>query len=144
MGVVLSWLVLSLVVGAIRSARGGSFWKLFFLSLLLSPVVGLICALAVPVSAKAAEAKQMATGDLRKCPQCAELVKREAKICRFCHSTLEPLPAESNAGGDNLSAAKNLAASGHSAAEISKELQKWRGLTSTEADALAKSAVDPS
>jgi hypothetical protein len=86
----------------------------------------------------------MATGDLRKCPQCAELVKREAKICRFCHSALEPLQAESDAteaGGDNLSAAKNLAAGGHSAAEISKELQKWRGLTSTEADALAKSAV---
>jgi len=33
----------------------------------------------------------------RKCPQCGELVRREAKICRFCRfefSSLEPLPIE--------------------------------------------------
>ena len=41
----------------------------------------------------------------------------------------------------SLSAARNLAASGHSAAQISKELQKWRGLAPEEADALAQRVV---
>lgn len=86
----LGWIVLAIVVGVIRSARGGSFFGLFFLSLLLSPIIGLILALAIPVSTKDAEARAMESGDLRKCPQCAELVKREAKICRFCRAELTP------------------------------------------------------
>ena len=41
----------------------------------------------------------------------------------------------------SLSAARNLAASGHNAAEISKELQKWRGLSVVESDDLARRAL---
>lgn len=58
-----------------------------------------------------------------------------------------PIPAADEAK-ESPSADKNLAASGHSApelsgelqrsaAELSKELQKWRGLSQIEADALA-------
>lgn len=36
-------------------------------------------------------------------------------------------------------AAENLAASGHNVAQISKELQRWRGLSASEADSLARS-----
>ena len=27
----------------------------------------------------------------RKCPKCAEFVRSEATVCRFCHSDLEPV-----------------------------------------------------
>lgn len=39
------WIVFSLVVGAIGSSRNIGFWGAFLLSLLLSPVIGLIIAL---------------------------------------------------------------------------------------------------
>ncbi len=41
----------------------------------------------------------------------------------------------------SLAAARNLAASGHNAAEISKELQKWRGLSPEESAELARRAL---
>ena len=41
-------------------------------------------------------------------------------------------------------AAANLAASGHNAAQISKELQKWRGLSAQDADSIAASTLNKS
>jgi hypothetical protein len=53
-----------------------------------------------------------------------------------------PAPIEQSTSGEaSLSAAKNLAASGHNATEISKELQKWRGLSPEESDELARRAL---
>ena len=37
-------------------------------------------------AASAATAAKRAEGDLRKCPMCAELIRREALKCRFCGS----------------------------------------------------------
>ena len=33
--------------------------------------------------------KKIAERNLKKCPQCAELIKREAKICCFCNAKLD-------------------------------------------------------
>ena len=55
----------------------------------------------------------------------------------------QPAVAEDSAEG-NQRAAENLAASGNTAAQISRELQKWRGLSAGEADALAKSVTSRS
>lgn len=30
------------------------------------------------------EAQMLASGDYQKCPHCAEIIKKEARICRFC------------------------------------------------------------
>ena len=45
MGIFFGWIIFSLVVGAIGSNRKIGFWGAFFLSLILSPVIGLIIAL---------------------------------------------------------------------------------------------------
>lgn len=45
MGIVLGWIIFSIIVGAIGSGRNIGFAGAFFLSLLLSPVIGLIITL---------------------------------------------------------------------------------------------------
>lgn len=32
--------------------------------------------------------KQIAEQNTKKCPQCAEVIQRDAKMCRFCHAQL--------------------------------------------------------
>lgn len=45
MGIFFGWIIFSFVVGFIGSGRKIGFWGAFFLSLLLSPLIGLIIAL---------------------------------------------------------------------------------------------------
>jgi phosphate/sulfate permease len=45
MGIFFSWIIFSFVVGFVGSGRKIGFWGAFFLSLLLSPLIGLIIAL---------------------------------------------------------------------------------------------------
>lgn len=45
MGIFFGWIIFSFVVGFVGSGRKIGFWGAFFLSLLLSPLIGLIIAL---------------------------------------------------------------------------------------------------
>jgi hypothetical protein len=44
------------------------------------------------------EAEQAAKNS-KKCPMCAEMVKAEARICRFCGHSFDGQPAQDQAGG---------------------------------------------
>lgn len=93
MELVLIWVTLSVVVGVFSSSKGHSFFGGFVFSLLLSPVIaGLIVAIRKPNVAQQ-EAAALSEGDVRKCPFCAELVKREAVKCKHCGSQISPEPA---------------------------------------------------
>ena len=69
--------VLGVIVGAIAQAYGRSFVDWFSYGFLVFPVA-LIHVLIAGRS----------TAMLTKCPHCAELVKSEAKVCRYCHREL--------------------------------------------------------
>ncbi|HHX8279128.1 hypothetical protein L3X65_22460 [Vibrio diabolicus] len=85
---VIIWLGLSIGVGAFAASKGRSGIGFFILSLLLSPLIGLIVALVVsPVTAKV-EAAAIESGEHKKCPKCAELVKSEAIVCKHCQADL--------------------------------------------------------
>jgi hypothetical protein len=89
--IVLGWLVFAIVAGVIAAGRGRSGVGYFLLSIVLSPLVGILLAVALP-DLKQAKAREADLADSRECPHCAELIKRAATVCRYCGRDLAPLP----------------------------------------------------
>ena len=81
---IIVWLGLSIVAGVIAANKGRSGFGFFLLALALSPLVGIIAAAA----AKTNEQAQVESGEGRKCPFCAEIVKIEAVVCKHCGKDL--------------------------------------------------------
>ena len=84
------WILFSIFVGIAASGRGRSGFGYFLLSLLLSPIIGLIIVLVAGPNRQKIAAQAEASGELKKCPACAEHIKREAVKCRYCGTDLSP------------------------------------------------------
>lgn len=91
MDIFLAWIAFSVLAGIIGHSKGRSGLGLFFVSLVLSPIIGLIAAIAMPalgdprpVSGLQPDAERV------KCPHCAEQILREAKVCKHCGRDVEP------------------------------------------------------
>ena len=87
------WLLLGVAGGMIMSNKGRSGCGGFALGFLLGPV-GLVIALVMATDHKELEKKALQEGDMRKCPACAELIRIEARKCRFCGSEVSSVSAE--------------------------------------------------
>ncbi len=77
-------LVLVVSIAFYAERKGRSFWLIFFVGLILSPLVSLIVALLMP----AGEKEALSSGKVKKCPYCTELVKIGAAECKYCGKTL--------------------------------------------------------
>jgi len=83
--------LLALLVAYVASEKGRSSSGFFFLSFFFSFFVGILVVLAIP-RVEARSIAEESSGSfsregsevLFKCPYCAEWVKAEAKICRYC------------------------------------------------------------
>jgi uncharacterized protein (DUF983 family) len=103
------WLLFAAIVGVAASSRGRSGFGWFLLSILISPLLGLILVLVIPNKAARAVARlasdaqaavQAAQAGVEpitdathtRCPDCREWVRRDALVCKHCHRKLEPTP----------------------------------------------------
>jgi hypothetical protein len=82
--------IFAIPVAYVAASKGRSAAGFFFLSFFFSFIVGILVVLAIPkfeskaiVSTSGVFARKDSES-LFKCPNCAEWVKAEAKVCRFC------------------------------------------------------------
>jgi len=82
--IIVFWVLFSILAAVIAYQKGREAGAVFFLSLLLSPIVGIITALVLSPNAELVESRKVFAGTHKQCPQCAEIIKWQAAVCRFC------------------------------------------------------------
>ena len=80
--------LLGLIPAVIARSKGRSFFGFWIYGALLF-IVALPHVLLAKPNVTALEAQQLSSGAHRKCPHCAEVIKQEARVCRFCGRTIE-------------------------------------------------------
>ena len=75
-------ILIGLIPAAIAKGKGKSFglWWLYGTALF---IIALPHALIMKSNIEAVERQQLSEG-MKKCPHCAEIVKPDAKVCRYC------------------------------------------------------------
>jgi hypothetical protein len=85
--IVILWPVFSFVAGIVAHSKGRSGTAYFFLSLIVSPLVGLLLVGMMPTKSRQSPAEPTI-----RCPECAEFVLVVAKKCKHCGAALPEIP----------------------------------------------------
>ena len=77
------WFVCGLIAAYVYANKGRSPITAFLVGLLFGPIGVILALLTSPNHAKL-EQSQIASGQQKKCPHCAELIRSDARFCRYC------------------------------------------------------------
>lgn len=82
---------LSFIVASIAERKGRSFGGFWWLSFLLSFLIGILVVIAIPDESKQTLLKTEDKNEIRvKCTHCAEEILAEASVCKHCGRDVKP------------------------------------------------------
>ena len=90
MDVVGLWILFSVAVGVLASSRGRSGFGWFIFSLIFTPFIGLIFVLVLKQKPDVTEVDRPNPWTHVRCPDCRELVLKDARKCKHCGCALIP------------------------------------------------------
>jgi hypothetical protein len=87
------WFLCGIVGAIICDEKGRSAFGGLLVGLLFGPIGIIICAV-LSRDDTALEQRALRSGQMRKCPHCAEPIRPEAKVCRYCGRDVSAPPAD--------------------------------------------------
>lgn len=101
----MTFLVIVVLIGLlpamVAASKGRSFVGWWIYGSLLF-IVALPHALLLKADQRALDARAIGSGDSKKCEHCAEIIRRDAKVCRYCGRDVAAPVASSEPAVDYL------------------------------------------